>query len=555
MKTLLSILSSLTIGIAPVASVSELTLRNNINQVNESEFILPVVIEDNLNDMKNILAEGYSDKNVMTVVKYLLSAQTNLYTLTTTKYFEEYGSVAEQVANLYQVDLSNIVVQDSNFYQLYTDNLHLNYQKKSELDRNPELKALMQKYQDNILAIGSTTVDLYEETNTELSLKISTLTKEINDLELRNSDLRQKMQNNDDLNVALNDAIDIIKYPKQLANNFDKVINQSFSRLTSYYESAKHYASVAKWTGWFPGAALIYNNQFRNAITNTSDAMDSFQKVFKDENSEGGKMLAELQSSLASAKDDIKNKTEKSGLWEKVYDVISDSIPNFPEIGFADIGSIVNSAITSGLAAVPVFGPVLNAIASVINGIWNAYKMVDVFRDDVKPNYDTIHDAFVDIINHDNDIKASLDDVINVLIKKIADNKAQNVEFQNEIDQNQISINTKTDELNRLSDLKTDVETEYKTILNFGAMYDYNFNFENQFEDKKAFNFSESRTVEEIIDENKGIANDIINIVEKDIDAVEVKAFILSDMQLSQSAYNENILEHYQKLVQIEGEI
>jgi hypothetical protein len=228
MKTLLSILSSLTIGIAPVASVSELTLRNNINQVNESEFILPVVIEDNLNDMKNILAEGYSDKNVMTVVKYLLSAQTNLYTLTTTKYFEEYGSVAEQVANLYQVDLSNIVVQDSNFYQLYTDNLHLNYQKKSELDRNPELKALMQKYQDNILAIGSTTVDLYEETNTELSLKISTLTKEINDLELRNSDLRQKMQNNDDLNVALNDAIDIIKYPKQLANNFDKVINQSF---------------------------------------------------------------------------------------------------------------------------------------------------------------------------------------------------------------------------------------------------------------------------------------------------------------------------------------
>jgi hypothetical protein len=91
MKTLLSILSSLTIGIAPVASVSELTLRNNINQVNESEFILPVVIEDNLNDMKNILAEGYSDKNVMTVVKYLLSAQTNLYTLTTTKYFEEYG--------------------------------------------------------------------------------------------------------------------------------------------------------------------------------------------------------------------------------------------------------------------------------------------------------------------------------------------------------------------------------------------------------------------------------------------------------------------------------
>jgi hypothetical protein len=182
-------------------------------------------------------------------------------------------------------------------------------------------------------------------------------------------------------------------------------------------------------------------------------------------------------------------------------------------------------------------------------------KLRNQVRDDVKPNYDTIHDAFVDIINHDNDIKASLDDVINVLIKKIADNKAQNVEFQNEIDQNQISINTKTDELNRLSDLKTDVETEYKTILNFGAMYDYNFNFENQFEDKKAFNFSESRTVEEIIDENKGIANDIINIVEKDIDAVEVKAFILSDMQLSQSAYNENILEHYQKLVQIEGEI
>jgi hypothetical protein len=44
-----------------------------------------------------------------------------------------------------------------------------------------------------------------------------------------------------------------------------------------------------------------------------SISMDSFQKVFKDENSEGGKMLAELQSSLASAKDDIKNKTEKSG--------------------------------------------------------------------------------------------------------------------------------------------------------------------------------------------------------------------------------------------------
>jgi prefoldin subunit 5 len=469
MKKLISLLGTIVVTsstILPVVSCSIPQEQQNehLNGVSDEMLKMDEILNDIINNGSTITDQ----KELMNTI---IQAELILKDTTNETYFYALSNDVAQVVSMHEEILTNIPYQTptgepTTAYQVFSDYLDqcdVNFQTK----KNSGAQELLQEYENYKSEEAKLFYDVFDWRNSAILDQIVGVQDRINQLNTRNKEIRTQIEGLDKQNDIINKILNILDTTQGFAQKVKDIFDNAINNVNKNYDRALWHEN--NWgLGFIPFIGIGFNLDFKDAMSDTTSAMQVYVDTFKDGTGEGADAMQDLTSSLTSLKGDIESLDPTGDIIDGIL-----SAANFDgELGNA-LSFGIHTVVDVITKAMGPFGPVFKAILGFLSDAFNAYNLhiefgkfndsyTRYFKDQAASYGDKINDAY-------NQIQSSKLE----FTKNYNTNLAEIKKLTDEMNNNLNELDDLNQQLDILTDTKNSNDSTFTTLVDIGMYSDY----------------------------------------------------------------------------------
>ncbi|AHI52673.1 BAR domain-containing protein [Spiroplasma culicicola] len=456
MKKLLIPLMCLTVSV-PTIGIFVQQINSNSKFDPIDKFNTPYEMIEISNLMDKVISNPHEYDDIQQIQNLMVQSTIMLDEIYSESFFYQVSTKISQILNLFKEELESIeTVEGSNFYQdimKSSQSLSINFNAKIE---DLEIKNLFIDYEKLKREEAIKFFDIYDRKITKLNFDLQLKQKSINDLNIRNAEIDEKLKGLSKENEIINDIFKILDFNLKLVGKVNELYSNGRSNIDVYYNSAEWHSE--NWgLAFIPFYGTGFSVNFKNNMNYAVRGIDTYITTFLDPKSNNYKEFLEMQEGLQNMRDQIMAIDPNESNW--VGDLL----------GEAGLDESVSNALNNGVqklinasSSMGYVGLAIKTINSFLTVGFQAKRMAETFKKELKPEY-----TKVELLLNENDKTISEAYKIVLATQKELSEKfdVNNKEMQKLRDELSTNLQKVEDENEKLESLKDEMNLINKSFI------------------------------------------------------------------------------------------